>query len=37
MARVRVHVLCGLPLDDCLCGDDPEPVEPGDDDEDEAA
>ena len=38
MARVRVHVLCGLPLEDCLCeGDDPEPAEPGDDGSDDDA
>jgi hypothetical protein len=25
MARVKVHMLCGLPLADCLCESDDEP------------
>jgi hypothetical protein len=35
VARVKVHQLCGLPLDDCLCDEDALEPEPGPEDNDD--
>lgn len=37
MGRVKVHIPCGQPLDECGCPPDDDDLEPEDDGPDEAA